>query len=610
MGAKNSPLLKRNQDEYYIYQYRKEERKTQYLTEVLPEIPTNTILYKKLTGLGATYGELKADRDSIILEPNVPVIKGKCKDPKHAKDNLMGVYENVTVDSIVKYLQASKEKHIKLLSTPESFSKIKAAFEEIDRDIYSTCYLLFDECHKIVKDVDYRENITLPFDDFFMFENKGLVSATPLDFTDPRFFKQKFQIMEVQPHFEYAQPLNLYHTNNVLQELKKRIGNIEKPIFLFINSTETIYSIMNKLDILEQSTVFCAYNSVKNLKDKKFSQVYSDWDAAKMNKYNFLTSRFFNALDIELDFQPEVFIVTDVTMATQSIIDPFTDTIQIIGRFRNGIVSASHITNTDYKFQVRSKAQLQFRINVFEENYKMLKAYHDNATNDELRDAVKAILNNHPLTPLLNTDGTKNWFKIDNYLAENLVQGYYNSFNELVKNYKQCKSFKLNYESQAYKLSDTERLKRENKSLSIKAKRREIVEQLEMLKGDETSIAMEHKRELIRTDAFIVQAYDELGKAKIEELKYSHPKIREAMILKKYNENRTGTEFIEMVKNRFKAGQSYELSQINKIRDEIYSLLNMPPIKRKPKDFLSDFFELRDYWKNRQRALFLEYAKV
>ena len=588
----------------------KKNGKTQYLTEVLPEIPTNTILYKKLTGLGATYGELKADRDSIILEPNVPVIKGKCKDPKHAKDNLMGVYENVTVDSIVKYLQASKEKHIKLLSTPESFSKIKAAFEEIDRDIYSTCYLLFDECHKIVKDVDYRENITLPFDDFFMFENKGLVSATPLDFTDPRFFKQKFQIMEVQPNFEYAQPLNLYHTNIVLQELKKRIGNIEKPIFLFINSTETIYSIMNKLDILEQSTVFCAYNSVKNLKDKKFSQAYSDWDAAKMNKYNFLTSRFFNALDIELDFQPEVFIVTDVTTATQSILDPFTDTIQIIGRFRNGIVSASHITNTDYKFQVRSKAQLQFRINVFEENYKMLKAYHDNATSDELRDAVKAILNNHPLTPLLNMDGTKNWFKIDNYLAENLVQGYYNSFDELVKNYKQCKSFKLNYESISYKLSDTERLKRENKSLSIKAKRREIVEQLEILKGDETSIAMEHKRELIRTDAFIVQAYDELGKAKIEELKYSQSPIREAIILKKYNENRTGTEFIEMVKNRFKAGQSYELSQINKIRDEIYSLLNMPPIKKKPKDFLSDFFELRDYWKNRQRALFLEYEKV
>ena len=46
----------------------------QYLTEILPEIPTNTILYKKLTGLGAIYGELKSKRNSIIVEPNRPVI--------------------------------------------------------------------------------------------------------------------------------------------------------------------------------------------------------------------------------------------------------------------------------------------------------------------------------------------------------------------------------------------------------------------------------------------------------------------------------------------------------------------------------------------------------
>lgn len=53
--------------------------KIQYLTEILPEIPTNTILYKKLTGLGATYGELKANRNSIIIEPNKPVISGNAK---------------------------------------------------------------------------------------------------------------------------------------------------------------------------------------------------------------------------------------------------------------------------------------------------------------------------------------------------------------------------------------------------------------------------------------------------------------------------------------------------------------------------------------------------
>ena len=44
--------------------------KIQYLTEVLPQIETNTILCKTLTGLGATYSEIKAKRHSIISVPN------------------------------------------------------------------------------------------------------------------------------------------------------------------------------------------------------------------------------------------------------------------------------------------------------------------------------------------------------------------------------------------------------------------------------------------------------------------------------------------------------------------------------------------------------------
>ena len=161
------------------------EGKTQYLTEVLPQIPTNVILYKTLTGLGATYGELKADRNSIIIEPNVPVIVGKCKDEKHKDDNLFGVCEGVYTEDIVKYLDASTDKRIKILTTPESFTKVKDAFELMDMDVYGTCFLLFDECHKIVKDVDYRSDIILPFDDFFLFNEKALVSATPISFSDP-----------------------------------------------------------------------------------------------------------------------------------------------------------------------------------------------------------------------------------------------------------------------------------------------------------------------------------------------------------------------------------------------------------------------------------------
>jgi hypothetical protein len=51
--------------------------KGQYLKDIMPEIPTNTIIYKTLTGIGATTLEMESARNSIIMEPNVPVIKGK-----------------------------------------------------------------------------------------------------------------------------------------------------------------------------------------------------------------------------------------------------------------------------------------------------------------------------------------------------------------------------------------------------------------------------------------------------------------------------------------------------------------------------------------------------
>ena len=72
---------------------------------------------------------------------------------------------------------------------------------------------------------------------------------------------------------------------------------------------------------------------------------------------------------------------------------------------------------------------------------------------------------------------------------------------------------------------DSERLKRENKSQSIKDKRKEIVRQLEMLGDCVTEMELEYKRDLIAADSFIVEAYDTVGKEVIEKLKYSRRKI-------------------------------------------------------------------------------------
>lgn len=109
------------------------------------QYPSNTILYKALTGIGATYSEIKTKRHSIVIESNVPVITGKCNSAKHKDDNLSGVYEGVTTDRIIKYLRASRGKYYKIPTTPESFPKVKNAFLTFSGKIYNTCFLLIDE---------------------------------------------------------------------------------------------------------------------------------------------------------------------------------------------------------------------------------------------------------------------------------------------------------------------------------------------------------------------------------------------------------------------------------------------------------------------------------
>lgn len=582
--------------------------KVQYLTEVLPEIPTNTILYKKLTGLGATYGEITAKRNSIIIEPNVPVIIGKCNDPKHKDDNLFGVYEGVYTDDIVNYLEKSKKKYYKILTTPESFQKVKDAFEELEMSAHCSCFLLFDECHKLVKDADYRSDITLPIDDFFKFDQKALVSATPIELNDPRFKEQNFKMIEIQPTFDYKKELWLHHTNNTLQALKTVLSKLDNeeaaplPICVFINSTDIIYSLMKQLDLLEDSAVFCAPKSVDKLKKNRFCNVYEEWNKDKMKRYNFFTSRFFNAVDMELEEQPHVIMLTDVYFAEHTMIDPYTDAIQIVGRFRNGVSSITYISNTKKGLPQRSKEEIKGYLICSKEIYRTMKNFYDCATDRASRDAYRAALESLPFNRMLDRNGRENWFAIDNYMDEELMKNYFYDENSLYKAYDNCDSFIVYHAGYYCPLGDSERLKRENKSQSIKDKRKEIVRQLEMLGDCVTEMELEYKRDLIAADSFIVEAYDTVGKEVIEKLKYSKKKITEAMIQKQYSEKATGTEVIRLIKNSFTVGQKYTCKHIKEEITRIYALLNIHPPKTITSKTINDFFVVSECKVNKDRG--------
>lgn len=596
-----------------IIQINKNENgKIQYLTEVLPMIPTNTILYKTLTGLGATYGELKTDRNSIIIEPNVPVIVGKCNDPKHKEDNLFGVYEGVYTEDVIKYLEKSADKRTKILTTPESFQKVKDAFELMDMDIYGTCFLLFDECHKIVKDADYRSDITLPFDDFFLFNEKALVSATPISFSDPRFEMQKFQIIRIEPAFEYKLPVSLIHTNNVLEQLKRTLDKLDATdICLFVNSTDMIYSFIKQLDIENESTVFCAKKSVEKLKNKKFKHAFEQWSKSKMKKYNFFTSRFYNALDIELKIKPTVIMISDVYFSEYSMIDPHTDAIQAIGRFRNGVNRVCHIFNTNPNLPVRTEEEIGIYLQANKEVYDKIKTFYDCATSEEARNAYHGILKVLPFNQMLNKDGKENFFAIDNYVDEALLKSSYNAQEKLIASYRSNRLFDLDVESAYFPFGDFERLKKESKYASLKDKRKEVVRQLELLKGDdETEMIRNYKEDLRKADSFIYGAYEEIGKEMIESLDYSVKRIKEAMILKQHREKTEGTEFIQLIKNSFKVGQKYTKKYIKEELTRIYALTGVTPQKTITGQSIKEFFYVKEINTGGSRKFLLVESKI
>lgn len=628
----------------------------QRLSDVYSIIEPNTILCKFLTGIGATHLEITAPRHSILIEPNIPPIKGKCANPQYKSYNLFGVIQKVSIDDVSNYLDKTlrSKKYIKILTTPESFSKVKAAFEDCGIDLYSTCFLLMDECHKFIQDVDYRENITLPVDDFFCFNNKAFVSATPIIPSDPRFDEQRFTFVKVMPNYIKGRPLTeVYHfpdkateelykdmtttvdipltelnheklkvtqvyTNNVLEAVKKWIKIKEDndeanatshPFCFFINSTNIIHQLIVKLEIQDRSTVFCAEKSVKKLQESGFKNAFEDWSIEHINTYMFFTSRFFTALDIEMDVAPHLVFVSAPLIANSTMIDPVTDVRQAIGRFRNGIADAAHIANVSKDaFPDRNIDEIKEYITAMRGAYDTINTLYKDATNEIVKEAYKSALNALPYNRFIR-NGQKDYFAIDNYIHQEIVRSCYHSQANLSDRYAAAGCFETCWTEKFYfQYNDSERLSLHQEGKSKRRIRMEIVAILDKLSKEEDSEAKKSQlAELRQKDAFIVDAYTLIGKEEIEQCKYYPKRIREAIILRKKN----GTEVVQLIKNTFVVNQRYTLKYIKNELNRIYKDLNIQGEKRVTAQTIKDYFIVDDKVKlNKQKAMLIIAAKV
>src|SRR5690606_15621624 len=375
----------------------KDQKLSDLGNEKFPHIPSNHIIFKNLTGIGATTMEINdRSRHSIIIEPNVPVIIGKEK--KHPE--ILGVYRGVHQKHINDYLSNENIPCKKILTTPESFEKMYLAIIESNSrfDFYKDFFLLFDECDRVSKDIDYREAIADPLFRFFLFKQKAFISATAVRPTDPKFTEQKFEYLSILPDYDIEQKLNLFVTNNPYSTVEKLLKKYPSDRnFIFFNTTKGIEKLISKLNIVNESAVFCSDKSLADIQDRvKFSS--NSIEENEFLKYNFFTSRFFSAVDIDIDYDCNIYMVTDTDMAEHSTIDPNSEAIQIIGRFRNPHIKKNifAVTNVDENINCRPIEDIACYVKTLECVYDTVKTYREASTRPSEREAFTVTLNTLP----------------------------------------------------------------------------------------------------------------------------------------------------------------------------------------------------------------------
>lgn len=414
-------------------------KKNEYFSKIFPLIPTDTLINKNITGIGGTTSEIEAKRHSIILEPYKPVIDGKTSKYPHT----FAVYGSSNLSDILKYLKDDSIKNKKFLSTPESFYKIILACEILKIDVYNDYFLLFDECEKAITDIHYRDKIIKPMDEFFKFKHKALISATALNFSDPRFKQSGFKIINIIPNYDNRKEISIVNTNNtiyyLIDELKKTTNNGKKK-FVFLNSIKAITSVIKMMDIKDESAILCSQTSIRKIRKEQYGYVSDIIEEAKFKEFNFLTERFNSGVDMNLEEDIEIFIVSDTNISHGTLVNPDTDVFQIIGRFRDTEVertlTTTVIANTDSEIVYMENSSVTTFLQVLQQCYQVIMLALDtlsDKTNKIILEELSQLLS---FNTYINHNGTKNYFMIDNLYYKNLVKSYYCNDKRLNSIYK------------------------------------------------------------------------------------------------------------------------------------------------------------------------------
>ena len=224
-------------------------------------------------------------------------------------------------------------------------------------------------------------------------------------------------------------------------------------------------------------------------------------------------------------------MLTDLRTAQWTMIDPFTEAIQIQGRFRrkgNDDVtynSLTHITTVNPNIHIRSNEEIRNRVEQFITNYNLLKGQQE--TDEFKKGAILEDMENMKYQDLIDERGEINPFSIDNLYNEERVRSYYQSADKLYQAYLGTGFFNVTYNNVTECVGDDDMEKLNNTKIATEQRKQLlhlIVRLEEWLKNgritlEEKEMLLNQLRQQPECD-YILTAYNKIGKDAIVSAEY------------------------------------------------------------------------------------------
>jgi hypothetical protein len=556
----------------------------EYFTEIegINPIPTNTIVHKTITGIGATHSEIISDRHSIIVLPHISIVTSKNEHYKENNIETLAIHGEIKDDAIYRYLFEGPD-NAKILTTPKGLDKLIRVMNNLrlhfpELDYKEKFFLLIDESHKIIQDAEYRPDMVDIMEHFFDFKNKAMVSATPIPPSDPRFKQHNFKHIKVTPDYDFRQEVDLVHSYNIVETLERFFQDQPSECYcIFFNSVSGIKSVIDHLKIADYK-IFCSKESVDILKLNHDLQTSYSVDS-DLQKYNFFTSSFFNGLDIITDHKPDIIIITDRKFGDHSLLDPYTDTVQIIGRFRKKkqdelpYKRVRVINNANYFTNPITEKEAFLKFEKSRAVYNHINTLKQSLANVSFEDLfAQALKTIKPYSKLIKTDGKLSYFLLDNYLNDERSKGYYSSAADLRTAYNVTRLYRVNNIRDESEDIVKANLSRRNLryTKAVNAKMAQMLLNLEQYAG--LDVYHEQRYRIAKLSFVVYDGYCRLGYDVLCSLKFSKIKIINELLKLDIANGLNKFPVINLVHQTFQLNRYYTWSeikaQLQKIFDE------------------------------------------